>query len=174
MIIKRLFFKGIALAAFSFTLSVISYGQGFSMEENFPRQIILPDSVYKILLKDDDVKRNVEQAKDATRTIKSLKKEFFQTTRINLNNDRLPDLMVKAQSTLQGANVTRFWIFKQTKTGYVLVLEVPTHSLSILKNKSKGYRSIRCDKLSAVQLFTDYYRFDGDNYVYSWGKTRDL
>jgi hypothetical protein len=142
------------------------------MERSFPKPIVLPNSVYKMLLKSDSNVRDT--ARDVIGEGKSARKSLFQATKINLNNDNLPDLLVKGQSFLLGANVTRFWIFERTSQGYILVLKVPTHSLTVLKNKSNGFRNIRTDKLSAVQLFTDYYRFDGKNYVYSWGKTKDL
>lgn len=174
MAVKIFTIKSFLLTACFFTSAIFSYGQSFSMERDFPNQTTLPDSLYKILLRDKDINDTIEESKDSSTTTKALKKQFFQTTRVNLNNDKLPDLVVKAQSLLLGANVTRFWIFKQTSKGYVLVLETVTHSLSILRNKSEGHRNIRCDKLSAVQLFTNYYRFDGDNYVYSWSKTKDL
>ena len=150
----------------------VSYGQTFSMERDFPKSTVLPKAIYKMLLKSDESIRRI--ADEVERDGKSAKKTLFQAARITLNNDKLPDLIVKGQSRLLGANVTEFWIFQKSQKGYILVLRIPTHSLSILKNKSNKFRNIRIDKLSAVQLFTEYYRFDGKKYVYSWGKVSDI
>lgn len=156
------------------TSSVLCCGQSFGLEQDFTKQVSLPDSVYKTLLKDENVKDTIEESKDAYSTTKSLKKQFFQAAEVNLNNDKLPDLVVKAQSYLTGSNITNYWIFKKTKKGYILVLKVGTHSLSILKNRTKGFKNIRIDGFSGQNTYRIYYRFDGNDYIYNWGKTKDL
>lgn len=156
------------------TASALCYGQTFGLEQDFPKRITLPDSIYEILLKDEDISNNLKEARDEGQSAKSTKKQYFQAARVNLNDDKLSDLVVKAQSYLTGANITRYWVFKRTLKGNILVLKVGAFGLSLLKNRSKGYRIIRTGSFSGQKAYTYYYRFDGNNYVYSWDKIEDL
>lgn len=173
MTIKRFLFNSSFLSAFLLVNSALCYGQSFGLERDFPNRITLPDSVYKTLLRDKDINDTIEESKDSYTTAKALKKQFFQATSVNLNNDKLPDLVVKAQSRLTGANITRYWVFKRTRKGYVSVLKLSAFGISLLRNKSKGYRNIKGFSISSNQIFTTYFRFDGNKYVESWSKTED-
>ena len=170
---KKNLFNSIFLSICLLVSSVLSYGQSFGLERKFLNQITLPDSIYKNLLRDKDISDTIEESKDSYTTTKALKKQFFQTTRVNLNNDKLPDLIIKAQSRLAGANITRYWIFERAGKGYVLVFKLEAFGISLLKNRSRGYRNIKGYSISSTQIFTTYFRFDGKKYVESWRKIED-
>ncbi len=153
---------------------ILSYGQTFGMEQDFPKPIPLPDSVYKLLIKNKDIKETIIEERNNKKSIKSIKQRFFDVTNINVNDDNRPDLLVKAKSFLMGANVTRYWIFERRKQGYILVFEDATFGLSILKSKSKGYRIIETAYPSGAKAYTTYFRFDGKKYVFSWEKEEDI
>jgi hypothetical protein len=163
------------LLTFLFLLfSTSLYGQTFGAEQNFAKQILLPDSVYKTLLKDNDVNDILKSARKGGKSIKSIKKQFFQAAHVYINDDKLPDLLVKGQSYLAGTNTTHFWVFKQTSKGYVQVFETATFSLSLLKKKTKGHRIIRSSYPSGAKAVTDYFRFDGSKYIHSWSKEETI
>lgn len=170
----KFLFKIFILYSLFFLCCVVCFGQNFAVEGDFPKQVALPDSVYKILLKRDIVKTVLEEEITGGKSVNNIKKRFFQASNINLNDDKRQDLIVKGQSFLLGANTTHFWLFERTKKGYVLVFEVATFSLTLLKNGSKGYRIIRTDRPSGSKAYTAYYRYDGKKYVYSWGKEEDI
>ena len=149
-------------------------GQSFAVEQKLPKLVNLPDGIYKILLKNNDINDILNKAKGEGISAKAIKKQFFQAAKVNINDDRLTDLLVKGQSYLQGMNTTHFWIFKNTKTGYILVFETVTFGLKILKKKSKGYRIIESALPGGDKAFFNYFRFDGQKYVHSWGKTEDI
>jgi len=99
------------LIAYFCIFATITFAQTFGAERDFPKTTVLPDSVYKILLNSDKfVRENVKKIKSQG---KPVKKTLFQSTIINLNNDKFPDLLVKGKSLLAGAHGTQFGCSKK-------------------------------------------------------------
>ena len=154
--------------------SVVCFGQSYGMERDFPKQVVLPNAVYQILLKDEDINDELKQARTNGQSVRSIKKQYFQATKTNINDDNLPDLIVKGQSYLLGANTTHFWVFKNLKGKYTLVFETAAHDVAILKSKHHGYRNIRSISLSVDTVYIGYSRYDGKEYIFSWNKTEEI
>jgi len=94
--------------------------------------------------------------------------KYFIASAIDINGDRLPDLVVQAgEFCLQGAHNTPFWIFTKLPVdvgGYELVFKTQTDWLDIRKTSTNGYRDIAAVGHTAVTLFTTILRFDGQKY----------
>jgi hypothetical protein len=171
---KKVSYKLLLLGICILFNSLSSYGQTFGLEQDFSNPALLPNSVYKILLKNKDINDTIKEERNNGKSIKSIKKRFFDVTKVSINDDKFLDLLVKAKSFLSGMNTTRYWIFKKTSKGYVLVFETATFSLNILKNKSKGHRIIEAAYPSGSKAYTTYFRFDGKKYVFSWSREEDI
>lgn len=144
------------------------------MEQDFHRPVSLPNSVYKTLLKNKDINKTIKEEVANGKSIKSIKSRFFDVTNININDDKYPDLLVKAKSLLSGMSVTRYWIFKGTSKGHVQIGEIGTFSLSILKHKHNRYRIIEGAYPKGDKAYINYFRFNGKKYFLSWSKTEDI
>ena len=171
---KRILYKLLLVGVYALFNSLLSYGQHFALEQDFSKPIPLPDAVYKILLRNKDINETIDQERDKGTSIKSIKSRFFDVTKVNVSDQKFPDLLVKAKSLLSGMNTTRYWIFRKKSKGYGLVFKTTSFSLSILRNRSKGYRIVKISSISGSKVIIGYYRFDGKSYVYSWGKTDDI
>jgi hypothetical protein len=63
-----------------------------------------------------------------------------------------------------GANITPFWIFLGTKNGPRLVLETAAHDLSIGAQKRKGLFNVATASMTAVEIVSKQFSFNGRNY----------
>ena len=114
------------------------------------------------ILKDDE--RN-QKALGAGESQSDISASWFVASEINLNDDQLPDLIVKsANPRLFGANLVPFWVFHKSPKGNELALRVDALRLEVLKTKRKGHRNIRTTKATANEVVSSYYEFDGDKY----------
>lgn len=95
--------------------------------------------------------------------------DHFVASRISLNGDRLPDLLVQGRTIcFMGAHNTTFWLFAQdTKRAgrYTLVFDIHADGLALGRRRTNTFRDFEAMSHSAVQLFTSQYRFDGKKYV---------
>ncbi len=84
----------------------------------------------------------------------------------NLNNDRRPDLIVKAENAcMHGANIIPFWIFRNTARGYELVLLTYALAVTVLPTSTNSHRNIRAQAvIRATHVATVIYRFNGRTY----------
>lgn len=102
----------------------------FGAEEPFARPVAVPDGVLQILRRDERVRRCLSGDNMAPT---ELPPSWFMASVVNLNNDRRPDLIVRADNACMfGANIVPFWIFRNTARGYELVLQVHTLGVTIL------------------------------------------
>ena len=90
---------------------------------------------------------------------------WFSATELQLRLNRKPDLLVRAEPPLAGANTDYFWIFRNPGSGYALVLGGPAHDLEIRNRRSHGSRDIALISMTAAELHTVVYRFNGKRYV---------
>jgi hypothetical protein len=92
-----------------------------------------------------------------------------------LPGSRLPDTPSgepSANACLVGANTGGFWILRRTPLGFVMVFSGMAHGLDILKTRTHGFRDIRLYTISLRSTLTQDFRFNGERYVLSRGKSR--
>lgn len=158
------------LIAMFFSLAFVATAEGetksappqtsFGVEEELKIPAKLPNDVLEIL-KQDERNQTCLEIKSAN----DMPAAWFKASEIDLNADRLQDLIVMAEDAcLYGANIAPFWIFLQIPKGYKLVLNVYSLSLEVLKTKTNGHSDISATSATAVRVFSSVFRFNGERY----------
>jgi hypothetical protein len=137
----------ILLVGFSFwTETVASEGSHssaqthFSAEDSSVRQPVpIPNSVETVLREDEAVR--LARANEGVST-GNVSPSWFSASAIHLNDSKDLDLIVIGEGALRGSNVTTFWVFCATPSGYKLVLTAPAHDLIVKNTRWKGRRDI--------------------------------
>jgi len=112
--------------------------------------------------------------KDQSPPDNKLPASWFSATEVHLSSGAQPDLVVRAEPPLAGANIDYFWIFRNTAGGHHLVLAAPAHDLEIRAHRSKGFPDIAMTSMTSRQIHTVLYRFDGKHYVVHQEKTEPI
>jgi len=130
----------------------------FGLEGPRPdRPVEIPDAVLNLLKQDDHVSRCEPDAVVA--------KKWFTASAINLNGDKLTDLVVlPVEGCLFGANIGPIWLFRQTSQGYELALVVDALGIEVLKTRSHGSRDIAVYAATGIEGFTTILKFNGTTY----------
>ena len=124
----------------------------------------LPNEVIQLLRSDEDCQRCFEGGTEGE--IPPVWLKAFEASEIDLNGDRLQDLIVlPTDGCLFGANIAPFWVFLRTPKGYKMALNVYAHNLDVLKTRTNGYRDLESTSASAVEVFSTLFMFDGKQYV---------
>ena len=84
--------------------------------------------------------------------------------RIKLNNDRFPDLLVKAKERCLSGNATWFWFFRRKQNKYELVLSKYTISVEIGNKQSRGFFKVITSRSTGNTTYTTFYSFNGKRY----------
>src|ERR1043165_648908 len=144
----------------------------FGAEEKTEHPVALPADVLQALRRDERNQTCLAEGRSA----RDIPASWFVASEIDLNNDRLPDLIITAKNPcLFGANINPFWVFSNSPRGHRLVLNVSTLGLDVLKTKSNGYRDIRVQAATATTLHTTIFKYDGRKYraYRGWAKPID-
>ena len=125
----------------------------FDMESRIKRRVKVPQYVIEQMVRserrDGSSVSAEEIASDAAGAL------------VNLNDDGRDDLFVRADP---GANITGFWLFRNTGRRWELVLYTLAHDLSIKKSRTKGFHDVEIEALSAATGWVALYKFDGVKY----------
>jgi hypothetical protein len=144
----------------------------FSAEaESVERPVSIPDDVLTVLAKDDFVRSAMEGADSRLQTLPS---SWFSAARVHLDKSNAQDLVILGEGPLTGANVIRFWIFRDTGHGYELVLRAAGHDLHVKQHRSNGYRDIETASVTMMQFNSELFRFDGKRYVSQGVRTEPI
>jgi hypothetical protein len=166
--------KLLLLAAIIITLASPAFAQRqveqiiFGSETPVQKPIALPKDVLTKLVEasGDTLKRCMEADGVGARELP----KYFAASAININSDNERDVFVQAgeRFCFQGAHNTHFWIFGKLglrlDPGYELLFSIQADFLEILKTSTNGYRDIRSDSHTAVELYSTIWRFDGSKY----------
>lgn len=135
----------------------------FSSEEKVSSPVKIPQTILKQLAEYDD--GQLEKCQQDKLTRKPNIAAHFAASKINLNDDKQPDLIVQAQTLcFMGAHNTTFWIFTKSNRKYDLAFDIAVDYLKILDTSSKGFRNIETASHTAVELYTINWKFDGEKY----------
>lgn len=123
--------------------------------------IAIPDGIMAALAADAHVLRVLD---GEGLPVDRLPRSWFSASVAHLDGRAEQDIIVVATGRLSGANVTTFWVFRPTSSGYKLVLMVAEHDLWVLKKRWKGYRIIAAASMTAVQIQELQFRFQDGQY----------
>ena len=135
----------------------------FSAEDSSVKHPVeIPKNVLSILTEDDGVRIALTNEGISAERIPRL---WFSASAVHLAHSRDVDLVVMGEGPLRGSNVTTFWVFHATPSGYKLVLTAPAHDLILKNTRCNGFRDIVLTSLTAVEVSTVLLRFNGTIYT---------
>lgn len=144
----------------------------FSAEdETLPNPVPLPNDVLALLEKEKRVQDALQNENPPGNKVPA---SWFSATEVHLSSQAQPDLVVRAEPPLSGANIDYFWVVRNTASGHALVLAAPAHDLEIRAGRSNGYRDIEMVAMTSREIHTVLYRFDGQRYVVYREKTEPI
>jgi hypothetical protein len=133
----------------------------FGAEETIIRPVDIPADVLDILQRDERNRTCLAPSAPS----KGIDSSWFLASRIELNNDSSPDLViVPSNPCLFGANIIPFWMFRNTPQGHKLILNVSGLGLEVLNERTNGYHDVRVDSPTAREVLTTVFKFNGDRY----------
>ncbi len=162
LLIAALFTLGSRSAHLSVAQRVSHEQSSFNMEDavvDHPAQI--PKSALRVLVEDRHV---AQQLRIHNLSPDQIPSSWFQTAEVHLDGGNEKDFVVIGKGDLLGANVTPFWVIRNSDKGTQLVLAVPAHELRILKSRSRGFKDIWVGAVISGDLSTITYHFDGEKY----------
>ena len=133
--------------------------RNFSIEESMGKTVKIPKRVMALLLAQPRVKEYLENNEENKQELL----DGFEAALIDLDSHGAHDVVVK-NGVLDGANTGPFWIFTKTASNYRLVLSVTAHDMTISQKKTNGYRNIAAATMTAMEVSTANYRFNGNKY----------
>jgi len=138
------------------------------------RHVAIPNAVLQILRRDGGVSSCLENNHLSP---DRLPHSWFIGSRIHLDGPSetdlviLPDLSPDQSGCFHGiGSVAWFWVFRQTRNSYQLVLSVGAGALRVLDTRTKGYRDIEASSWTATASTTTTFKFDGSRYTESQSK----
>lgn len=148
-------------ADFSATPALPNDQKHFSAEDSATQSPVrVPQAVLAILRIDEDLKTVLENSGDSPRELRS----WFSATIAHLRPQHEHDDRSRNRPLL-GANVTPFWIFRPTRSGYAVILRTSAHDLLIESARNDGFLDIKTMSATASQVTTVSYKFNGNEYV---------
>jgi hypothetical protein len=134
------------------------------------RPVSLPDAALQVLRNDKRVALCLERENLPS----GIPVRWFIASEIHLDGPDEIDLVVQPRMLrdapaenrcLFGANIAPFWVLRKTAQAYTVVLEIDAHDLSVLNTRWKRYRNIEAYAMTAGDVHSILYRFDGQKYV---------
>lgn len=137
------------------------------------KSVSLPREVLTILSADKMVDSALAYERIAQ---KDLPQSWFLALPVRLSSHKKGrnDLIVMGEGPLHGSNVTTFWIFSTTIHGPKLVLTLPAHDVFVKNSSSKGFYDVEATSLTATNISTVLFRYDGEKYVQHTAKSKSI
>jgi hypothetical protein len=135
----------------------------FSAEDaRVEKPVPIPESVLAVLRTDEMVRVALANENISAEKIPL---SWFSASAIHLSSSERAGLVVMAEGPLHGSNVTTFWVFCATARGYKLVLTGLAHDLTVKNTRWKEHRDIVLASMTAAQISTVSFRFEGERYA---------
>ena len=132
----------------------------FDLEGDVKKEVKIPDAVIAILKSDEIVDNCFREKGEGSREA-----VWFSASEIDLNEDKKPDLIIKAKDAcLFGANQGPFWIFYQMPDGYKKILSANGLQLKILPEKTNSFNRIEVSKVVSMKPAHQIYSFQNGEY----------
>ncbi len=154
----------LAFAGFSGILYAQKYQRSFYGEESFRNPIQIPVEVSEKLKRD-------WQGRGCSDSNEQFSTSWFEATRINLNDDKFPDLLIKAKDPNHSfnGNAISFWVFANRGGKFNQVFYAYTLSFEVTNIRSKNYFDLWTGRCTASICFNRSFTFNGQEYA----KTRE-
>lgn len=151
------------LAIFIFVLfSGAANAQTFDSEKDIRKPVKIPAGILHILKKTKAVEECINS--EELETVKGLDASWFQAAKVDLNNDKFADYVVKnTKACLNGPRAASWWIFKGSPRGFTQIFEDSVLSLSIKKTKTAGFHDIQTET-TMMNIIRNTWTFDGRKY----------
>ncbi len=141
----------------------------FGLKAPFERPVELPTQVLALLRADQG---NIEkfEACRSRQNLAEIPAKWFHATEVGMAKDELAGLVVKAANAClwekkQSQDVGGFWVFRQTSTGYELMLAEKTQMLQVLNSRTAGYPDLCTSWGLYNHYFQTVYTFGEGKYV---------
>jgi hypothetical protein len=126
--------------------------------------------------------------KHRERTQDQLPAKWFVASEIHLGGPNEIDLIVlprlapsdkppseeSENACLLGANINPFWVLRKTPQGFDLILSESAHGLQVLTTRSNGHRDIRLFSMTAIDVTSADFRFDGKRYRFRRAQSKPI
>jgi hypothetical protein len=146
--------------------------QTFQTEEDIKHPAKLPAGVLKLLKKTKAVEECVNSGK--LEAGHQLDASWFQAAKVNLNDDKFADYVVKNnEACLNGPRAASWWIFKGSRKGFTEVFEDSVLLLSIKKTRTAGFYDIQTET-TMMNIIRNTWTFDGRKYKLKRTKIIDV
>lgn len=153
--------------------SIPSEQTRFGLEESMVRPVPVPPTVLAILKDDAEVRSS--GCRDQAESADEVSASWFEASQIHLDGSDELDLLVKAKNgCLFGANIGPFWIFRNTRKGYQLVLNVSALGVQLLRSRTNGYRDVSAGAVAGGKAVSVIFKFDGRKYQQGQTKSEEI
>jgi hypothetical protein len=133
----------------------------FHEDQDLENPVVLPIAVVNAILKTDEGKQGLSDAKQ--RRVGDVN-HLFRGTRIHLNDNNDADFLVIGTFPMSGADNTWFWMVSSAPPKPRVLLFAGCNSVEIMRDKTNGYRNIRCLWSSASETGDRVYEFENERY----------
>lgn len=141
------------------------YQKSFYVENRFDKEIKIPVKALNALEKEKSVKKCINFYKLNKSNLLPYSSKWFRATKVNLNNDKFPDLIVEHNTPcLSGVSRQPYWLLISNGKNYNVVFYGYTYSLYINTEKTNKHFNVTIDWATASTLFTETFGFDGKRY----------
>jgi len=136
--------------------------QTFDTEKDIKNRAKIPAGILKLLGKSAAVGECL--GRGDLESADKLSASWFQAARVNLNNDKFADYVVKSdKDCLYGPRAATWWIFRGSPKGFIEVFEDSVLLLSLKKTKTAGFYDIQTET-TMVNIIRNTWTFDGRKY----------
>lgn len=131
--------------------------ESFHMEERLKHPVEVPSIVLRQLQSGN--LNIVDACMDNGRILS----ECYEAGIADLDRDSFTDFVIVGRGKMLGANVTPFWIVRGSDIPR-LILEVAAHDLFIGRKRTKGHYDIDAVSMTATEIITTTFKFNGEKY----------
>jgi len=153
---------GAAPAAKSLTRNQESREQtDFGVEDAFQKPVPLPAGALqalRTLKSSDDLLQECSEQEGLEPS--AIPASWFVASKIRLTRKPASGLIVRGEYLcLGGAHITQFWVLAKSATGYKIVFRGRADALSVLPNRTDGYRDLQLVIITQAGRYVDYVTF---------------
>ena len=152
----------VAPAATSLTRDQKSREQtDFGAEDAFQKPVPLPAGALQALRTSkspDDLLQECSEQEGLQPS--AIPASWFVASKIRLTRRPASGLIVRGEHLcLGGAHITQFWVLAKSATGYKIVFRGRADALSVLPNRTNGYRDLQLVIVTEAGRYVDYVTF---------------
>jgi len=133
----------------------------FGVEDSFQKPVPLPSGALQALRTSkspDDLLQECAEQEGLQPSV--IPASWFVASNIQLTGKPASGLVVRGEGPcLWGAHITQFWVLAKSATGYEIVFRGRADGLSVLPNRTNGYRDLQLVIVTQAGRYVDYVTF---------------